>query len=350
MKKTLSLIIALLISVTISFAQKSGFRPDTIVKINGKRISATVFKVDKFSVVYLTPGAKAQISLPRKEVSHIIYRTGKVQNVSGNVESTTVTSVVKAQTTTPVKKTTTTPVTKTTTTAASVKNDSVFKRDGKILLILIQPESTDKILFYKISGKKDIFSIDKKDLSKIVYADGRVEEFAAPVVVKKDVPCDTIIHLSTKRILAQVLNVNANDVTIQKPDAATTENMPRKDIEKIIYRGSRIEEFNKPVMAMVDESSWEAVIITESASDVEGLYKRGTVIANSSSDARDVKAAKKSATIKLQKKAAGLKANIVLITRQEAKGGYGEIPGYEIEGVAYGFEPSGEETLENAPK
>ena len=140
--------------------------------------------------------------------------------------------------------------------------------------------------------------------------------------------------------------MNVNDVTIQKPKEAEPSVIQRKEIEKIIYRGGRIEEFNKSVLQMLDDTQWEAVIITENASDVVGLYKRGTVVASSASDARDVKSAKKSATIRLQKKASALKANIVLITRQEAKGGYGEVPGYEMEGVAYGFEATGEETLD----
>jgi hypothetical protein len=32
-------------------------------------------------------------------------------------------------------------------------------------------------------------------------------------------------------------------------------------------------------------------------------------------------------------------AYMVLLTKAEAKGGYGEIPGYDMEGIAYSLEP-----------
>ena len=69
------------------------------------------------------------------------------------------------------------------------------------------------------------------------------------------------------------------------------------------------------------------------------MYEVGLVTSNSSSSSRSKKSAKKSATIRLQKKAANLGAYIILLTKAEAKGGYGEIPGYEMEGVAYSLDP-----------
>jgi len=347
LQRILFVLILTIAGSTLLFSQQGDFKPDTIGKLNGKKIAATVFRVDKYNVVYLDKTTKAEIKIPRKEVSHIVYRTGKVQNVEGNVQSTTATTKVAAAAprTNTAASGASTPRPTPQSAASPAKIDSVYKRDGKILLVSIA-QTTEKVVFYKIPGKPNVFSIDKKELVKIVYHDGKVEEFELPAPVLKDVNCDTIIHLSGKRILAQVIKVNVNDVTIQKPKEAEPSVIQRKEIEKIIYRGGRIEEFNKSVLQMLDDTQWEAVIITENASDVVGLYKRGTVVASSASDARDVKSAKKSATIRLQKKASALKANIVLITRQEAKGGYGEVPGYEMEGVAYGFEATGEETLD----
>jgi len=340
-KKNVFVLIVVWASMCAAFAQPA-FKPDTIVKMNGKKIAATVFRVDRYHVVYLDRFTKKEIKIPRKEVSHIVYRTGKVQNIEGEG---TATMVAAAEKPVPVAGRT---VSVSRPATPQTKADSLFKKDGKVLVVNIA-QTTDKVIFYKVPGKPNVFSIDKKDAIKIVYGNGKVEEFAQPVAVEvnKNIQCDTLVHLSGKRILAQVIRVNADDVTIQKPGEAQQSSISRKELEKIIYRGGRIEEFNKPVFQMVDDSQWESVIVTENPSDVVGLYKRGTIVATSASDARDVKAAKKSATIRLQKKAVAMKANIVLITRQEAKGGYGEVPGYEIEGVAYGFEPGAEETIES---
>lgn len=359
--KKIILLALLVMSFGFAYTQNYITKPDTIVKLNGKRIAATVFKIDKYNVVYLNAGTKEQVKIARSEVSHVIYRTGRIQNVQGNMVSTTITKPINSKTTT-AKEPHVTTVTKQkvqpkvenkitdnssnkeSKKPAASKPDSIFKRDGKTLIATVA-QTTDKVIFYSIHGHKDVLSIDKKDVSKIVYNDGHVEEFAAPVKQKKVYELDTIIHISGKRILAKILKINANDVTIQMPDEDQSSSLARKEIEKLIYRGGKTEVLNQPVVQMVDDSQWESVIVTENSSDVVGLYKRGTVLANSASDARDVKSAKKSATIRLQKKAASLKANIVLVTRQEAKGGYGEVPGYEMEGTAYGFEPSAEETI-----
>ena len=84
---------------------------------------------------------------------------------------------------------------------------------------------------------------------------------------------------------------------------------------------------------------WESVVVTEKEDDVEGLYKKDFLKANASSGSRSPKAAKQSATIRLQKKAANIGALMVLITNSEMKGGYGEIPGWELEGIAYSDTP-----------
>jgi hypothetical protein len=113
----------------------------------------------------------------------------------------------------------------------------------------------------------------------------------------------------------------------------------RKEIEKILFRNGRKEVYNKPVLTMIDKTQWEAVLVTEKEEDVEGLYKKGVVKANASSGSRSPKAAKLSATIRLQKKTANMGALIVLVTHSEMKGGYGEIPGWELEGIAYSDTP-----------
>jgi hypothetical protein len=150
---------------------------------------------------------------------------------------------------------------------------------------------------------------------------------------------DTIIRLGGKKIGCNVHKINPTSVSYSKPEQSAVLEMPRKEIEKIMFRNGRKEVFNKPVLQMIDNTQWEAVLVTENPNDVEGLYKKGFIKATASSDSRSPKAAKTSATIRLQKKAANLGALIVLITSSEMKGGYGEIPGCELQGIAYSDTP-----------
>ena len=122
--------------------------------------------------------------------------------------------------------------------------------------------------------------------------------------------------------------------------------MERKEIQKIIYKNGRIEEFNKPVFELVDDYSWEAVWLTEDKKEVSELYRRGKISAKSPASSCSPKAAKKNAIIRLQKKAAAMKGTVVLVTKKQALGGYGEYPGYYIEGIVYGLEPLAEDEVE----
>jgi hypothetical protein len=160
----------------------------------------------------------------------------------------------------------------------------------------------------------------------------------APSPAKK-VKLDTIIRLGGKKIGCNVQKINPTTVSYSKPDQSEVLEMPRKEIEKVLFRNGRKEIFNKPVLTMIDKTQWEAVLVTENPSDVEGLYKKGIVKANASSDSRSPAAAKNSATIRLQKKAANMGALIVLVVNSEMKGGYGEIPGWELDGIAYSDTP-----------
>jgi hypothetical protein len=154
---------------------------------------------------------------------------------------------------------------------------------------------------------------------------------------------DTIIRLGGKKLVVDISNVSSTGVTYKLVGETENKTLERKQIEKIKYKSGRVDIFNKPVLQMLNESQWEAVLVTEKKGDIEGMHEYGLIESNSSSDARSTKAAKKSATIRLQKKAANLGANIILITKAEAIGGYGEQPGYNMAGICYGFEPPNED-------
>jgi hypothetical protein len=157
---------------------------------------------------------------------------------------------------------------------------------------------------------------------------------------------DTIYKIEGKILPVDVIKVTPQFVSFLVPGSTETYTMARKEVQKIIYKNGRVEEYNKPVFQMVDDYSWEAVWLTEDKKEVAELYRRGKISAKSPASSRSPKAAKKNAIIRLQKKAANMKGVVVLVTKKQATGGYGEYPGYYIEGTVYGLEPLEEGEME----
>ncbi len=146
---------------------------------------------------------------------------------------------------------------------------------------------------------------------------------------------DTIVKLGGKRILCTVQKISMTTIDYILPSQTIQLEIPRKEVERVIFRSGRKEFINKPIFSMIDQSQWQSVVVTDKAEDVEGLYKKEFIKSNAASGSRSPKAAKLSATIRLQKKAANLGCLMVLITNSEMKGGYGEVPGWDLEGIAY---------------
>jgi len=168
-----------------------------------------------------------------------------------------------------------------------------------------------------------------------------------PLLAQEYEDLDTIYKLGRKKLIVEVKNISSSSVRYTIPETGESVTLERKQIQKIIFSNGRKEVFNKPVMMMVAEGDWKTVIITDRKNDVEGLYELGKVNAKSSAGSRSAKSAKKSATIRLQKKAANIGGTIVFIIKEESIGGFGEPPTYEISGTAYGFEPPKKEKEEN---
>ncbi|MBN1951064.1 MAG: hypothetical protein JW801_07660 [Bacteroidales bacterium] len=156
---------------------------------------------------------------------------------------------------------------------------------------------------------------------------------------KSQAAMDTIFKIEGKVMPVDVIKVTPTYVSFVVPGNAETFTIERKQIQKIVYKNGRVEEYNKPVFEMIDDYSWEAVWLTEDKKDVADLYRRGAITAESPSSSRSHKAAKKNATIRLQKKAAAMKGTVVYVTKKMTTGGYGESPGYYYEGEVYGLEP-----------
>ncbi|MCG8702462.1 MAG: hypothetical protein MI922_30715, partial [Bacteroidales bacterium] len=150
---------------------------------------------------------------------------------------------------------------------------------------------------------------------------------------------DTIIKVENTKLPVDVTNVTQNYVSYKVTGSSETYRMNLKDVHKIIYKNGRIEPFNPIAFEVISDSSYKAVTFTRRKRDVEGMHKRGNILAHGESK-RGLEASKTNAKIKAQKQAAQLKGQVVLITKQMPTGEYGDpSPGFKIHGTVYGFEP-----------
>ena len=156
-------------------------------------------------------------------------------------------------------------------------------------------------------------------------------------------PVDTIYQLNGNVITGDVTTVTPAYISFTLQGTPEEYTIERKEVQRVVYKNGRIETFNKAAFELLDDSMWEAVWLTDKKNEVGDLYMLGEVEATSPSSARSVSAAKKGATIKIQKKAANMKGTVVLVTKRQNTGGFGEYPGYYIKGIVYGPEPPEDE-------
>lgn len=159
---------------------------------------------------------------------------------------------------------------------------------------------------------------------------------------EKVVPADTVMLISGRKVVVRVQGVSPSKVSYMPVDNDEIKEMDRKQVHKIFYRNGMVEHFNSLAVQMIDEGDWQTVILTDSKDDVEGFFALGEVEAQSSPQSRNMKSAQRSADIRLKKRAVNMGGIVVLITKRESRGGYGEVPTHFVQGVVYGFEPPAE--------
>lgn len=206
------------------------------------------------------------------------------------------------------------------------------------------------MVFFILAHDLDFYSKFKKGNMRLItfyLSIFLVQLIYVPVALGQTESLDTIIKVEGKIMPVDVITVTSSYIRFTVPGNDEVFTIPRKEVHKIIYKNGRIEEYNSMAVTMIDDSSWQAVWLTEDPKEVVDLYKRGEANAQSPASARSPQAAKKSAIIRLQKQAASMKGIVVLVTKKQATGGYGEFPGYYIEGTVYGTEPPTEEQSGN---
>jgi hypothetical protein len=165
-----------------------------------------------------------------------------------------------------------------------------------------------------------------------------VMALAYPSLSQEEVSLDTIYMLGQRKKLVQVKGIFYSNVKYKEPETDEVKSMKTKNIQKIIFDNGRKEVFNKPLVEDITETDWKNVVITQNKEEVDGLYEVGKVTGKSSSRNRTPKSAERTARIRMKKRAANKGGVMVLVTKTERSGGFGEVPTYYMEGVAYSFE------------
>ena len=155
---------------------------------------------------------------------------------------------------------------------------------------------------------------------------------------QEDADLDTIYLLGQKKMVVNVKGIFYSNVKYTEPGSSEMKSMDTKNIQRIIFDSGRKEVFNKPLVEDIMETDWKNVAITEKEDEVKGLYEIGKVTGKSSATNRTAKSAKRTARIRMKKRAANKGGVMVLVTKQETTGGFGEVPTFYLEGGAYSFE------------
>ena len=155
---------------------------------------------------------------------------------------------------------------------------------------------------------------------------------------------DTIYLLGQKKMVVHIKAIRYSSVVYSEPGSDENKTINTKQIQRVIFDSGRKEIFNDPLVMSVESTDYRNVILTENKEDVKGLYELGEVHGKSAAGNRTPKSAERTATIRMKKRAANLGAEMILVTKKEASGGFGEVPTYNIRGIAYTFEkPKNEE-------
>jgi deoxyribodipyrimidine photolyase len=141
---------------------------------------------------------------------------------------------------------------------------------------------------------------------------------------------DTVFMLNGNKVNTEIKSIDMNYIyTVHNTRIA------KKKIHKIRFMNGMVQEFNKKLN---ETDQWQEIMLTADSTEVKDLKFVEQLKVSTPVNPRKVKSATVSAKIEMRKKAAEKKADIVYVTHYEIKGGYGDIPTYEMEGMAYRYE------------
>lgn len=168
--------------------------------------------------------------------------------------------------------------------------------------------------------------------------------FIQPSMAQEEEALDTIYMLGQRKLVVKVQGIFYSNVKYREPGSDEVKSVDTKNIQRVIFDSGRKEVFNPPLVGEITETDWKNVVLTENKEDVNGLYEIGKVTGRSSSSNRTAKSAERTAKIRMKKRTANRGGVMVLVTKKELTGGFGEVPSYYIEGIAYSFEKPSEDS------
>lgn len=153
-----------------------------------------------------------------------------------------------------------------------------------------------------------------------------------------NVKTDTIVMLSGKKILANFMKFTLKNLYYSFPGETKMVEVDRREVNKIIYKSGRVDIISTREVEIPDIPGWRDVKVMHKPEQVAGMNELGEVEAYAIGE-RDTYATPKwlerSATITLQKKAALLGAQCVLITNRVVSHPYGDPASVSLTGKAY---------------
>lgn len=171
----------LLVFSAMAFQTTAQTRTDLIFRLDKTSFSAIVDEIGEADIIYYLPKDTAKRTvqkLDKKQVWKIVYENGETELINNPVAP----SVVKQQQQQPAA------------TAISPDLDRIFLRDKTMLTGKVIKVSADKIEYRK-QETGPVYELDKKQLTRIVYAGGQEEDFGKIIAEKKEVvqsePTDT---------------------------------------------------------------------------------------------------------------------------------------------------------------
>ncbi len=155
---------------------------------------------------------------------------------------------------------------------------------------------------------------------------------------------DTLVYHRKKREAVIIVNTTPSSIFFTGPDNTRIREVERDQVERIIYADGRTEVLNPTGIELIPEDSWRHITLTEDPRDVEEMYVRGQVEATAPAS-RNKMMTIRNAEIRLQRQAAFLGADMVLVTETRFRGSLRDVPSITMKGIAYGFLPP-EEIIE----
>jgi hypothetical protein len=147
-------------------------------------------------------------------------------------------------------------------------------------------------------------------------------------------------------LVATVKSKNLYEVQVIYPLNTVIEKLNTADLNEINYPDGKIDVINnKPEKVdnhewavVTSEKDWEKVEVTEDDSKIASLVEKGKVDAKyTGSQTATNQSLEKSGLIIARKRAARLKASVLVISEKQVSRQYGELPLIHIIGTAYGL-------------